>query len=78
MYIKGKIKDGYIPDRIDNLFNNSIKIIENKGEKEMENNFNMNQNQTNNQKKKMPTAMKTTIATAACVTILLGGGKIYA
>ena len=35
VYIKGKIKNGYIPEKIDNLFNNSTKIIENKGEEKM-------------------------------------------
>ena len=83
IYIKGKIKDGHIPERIDNLFNNSAKIIENKGEKRMEENLNMNQNQEpNNQnkpeKKKMPVALKRVLATAACLTLLLGGGNIYA
>ena len=54
IYIKSKIKDNYIPERIDNLFNNSAKIIENKGEKQMEENLKSNQNQeqnNNNQKK---------------------------
>ena len=45
IYIKKKIRDEYIPEKIDNLFNNSIKIIENKGEKQMEENLNINQNQ---------------------------------
>ena len=79
-YIKGKIKEGYIPEKIDNLFNNSIKIIENKGEKTMEKNNNENiknnMNQ-NNQSKKMPVALKRILATVACLTILLGG-NIYA
>lgn len=79
VYIKGKIKDGHIPERIDNLFNNSIKIIENKGEETMEENLNMNQNNQNKpEKKKMPVALKRVLATAACLTLLLGGGNIYA
>lgn len=85
VYIKGKIKDEFIPEKIDNLFNNSIKIIENKGEVKMEENLNMNQNQEPNQnnqnqteKKKMPVALKRVLATAACLTVLVGGGNIYA
>ena len=31
LYIKSKIKDGYIPEKIDDIFNNSIKLSENKG-----------------------------------------------
>ena len=85
IYIKSKIKDNHIPERIDNLFNNSAKIIENKGEKQMEENLKLNQNQeqnNNNQKKpenkKRPVAFKRVLATAACLTLLLGGGNIYA
>ena len=81
VYIKAKIKNEYIPERIDNLFNNSAKIIENKGEEQMEENFNMNQNQNNQnklEKKKMPVALKRVLATAACLTVVLGGGNIYA
>lgn len=31
LYIKSKIKDGHIPEKIDNLFNNSINL-EKRGE----------------------------------------------
>lgn len=87
LYIKAKIKDGHIPERIDNLFNNSIKIIENKGEEKMEekkdqnteeNSEINNDNKKQAEKKKMPVAAKRILATAACLTVLIGGGNIYA
>lgn len=33
LYIKSKIKDGNIPPKINDLFENSLKIIEEKGRK---------------------------------------------
>lgn len=87
VYIKGKIKDGHIPERIDNLFNNSIKIIENKGVGKMETEKienieekqNLNQNNKKGpEKKKVPVALKRVVATAACLIVLLGGGNLYA
>ena len=34
LYIKAKLKDGHIPEKIDNLFNNSAKLVENIEHKE--------------------------------------------
>ena len=63
LYIKAKLKDGYIPEKIDNLFNNSAQIIENiKPPKK-------NKNQI---------ILKRVAGIAACAVIVLGGGNIYA
>ena len=83
IYIKSKIKDNHIPEKIDNLFNNSAKIIDNKGDEQMEENLKLNQEQNNNnqkkpEKNKKQGALKRVLATAACLTPLLGGGNLYA
>ena len=66
LYIKSKIKDGYIPEKIDDIFNNSIKLSENKGGNYMK----------ENNKKQVIT--KRIVGIAACAVIALGGGNIYA
>ena len=73
LYIKSKIKDGHIPEKIDNLFNNSINLEKERG-------INMNINEINEPQKIKPKKLwvKRTIATAACAVIVLGGGNIYA
>lgn len=73
LFIKSELKDNYIPERIDNLFNNSINLIEN------ERGMNMEQNNLES-KKSLPkkSFMKKIVAFAACAVIVLGGGQIYA
>ncbi len=74
LYIKSKIKDGNIPPKINDLFENSLKIIEEKGEKNMEENI-----ENNKQKpKKKRKALRAIISIAACAVIALSGGNIYA
>lgn len=63
LYIKAKLKDGHIPEKIDNLFNNSAKLVQ---EKEPQ------------KKNKNPVIIKRVAAVAACAVIALGGGNIYA
>ena len=70
LLIKAKLKDGYIPEKIDNLFNNSVKIFENKGGISMEENT--------NKPKKNQVVLKRIVGIAACAVIALGGGQIYA
>lgn len=72
LYIKSKIKDGHIPEKIDNLFNNFSKLVENEGGSYMEEN---NQPQKKN---KNQIIFKRIAAVAACAVIALGGGNIYA
>ena len=62
LYIKARLKDGHIPEKIDNLFNNSAKLIEN----------------IEPQKKKKPVFLQRIATIAACAVIALGGGNIYA
>lgn len=70
LYIKSKIKDGDIPEKIDDIFNNSIKLFENKGGNYMkENNKKINKKQV---------VTKRIVGIAACAVIALGGGNIYA
>lgn len=71
LYIKSKIKDGHIPEKIDDLFNNSINLVKERG---------INMNEINEPQKIKPKALwvKRTIATAACAVIVIGGGNIYA
>lgn len=72
LYIKAKIKDGHIPEKIDNLFNNSINLVENKvGDYMEENNLKPNKN-------KKQIIVKRVVAIAACIVVALGGGNIYA
>ena len=47
LYIKSKIKDGHIPEKIDNLFNNSINLEKERG-------INMNMNEINEPQKIKP------------------------
>lgn len=70
LLIKAKLKDGYIPEKIDNLFNNSAQIFENKGEISIEENI--------NKPKKNQVVLKKIVGIAACAVIALGGGQIYA
>ena len=72
LFIKSKLKDGYIPEKIDDLFNNSINLIENKeGE-------NMEENNQKIKKNKKQVIIKRVAAMAACLVVALGGGNIYA
>jgi len=70
IYIKAKIKDGYVPEKINNLFNNSAQILEDEGGMDMEENT--------NKPKKNKIFLKRIAGIAACVAIVLGGGQIYA
>jgi len=70
LLIKAKLKDGYIPDKIDNLFNNSAQIFENEMGKSMEEN--------KHKPKKNQIILKRIVGIAACAVIALGGGQIYA
>lgn len=73
LYIKSKLKeDNKIPEKIDNLFNDSARLIENEGGSYMEEN-----NQQSN-KNKNQIIVKRVAAVAACAVIALGGGNIYA
>lgn len=72
LYIKSKIKDNYIPEKIDNLFNNSAKIINEQGGDYME------ENNHQLKKSKKGIIVKRVAAVAACAVIALGGGNIYA
>ena len=63
LFIKAKIKDNHIPEKIDNLFNNSIKLAENIEQPKKKNN---------------PLIFKKIAGIAACAIIALGGGNIYA
>lgn len=73
LYIKAKIKDNYIPEKIDNLFNNSINLIKEEG------GLNMEENNAEQKKKiQKKNFMQRIVAFAACVVITLGGGQIYA
>ncbi len=74
LYIKSKIKDGKIPPKINNLFENSIKIFEEEGEKNMEENIENNKQPPKKNRK----VLKIIISIAACALIALGGGNIYA
>lgn len=73
LFIKSELKDNYIPEKIENLFNNSINLIEN------ERGMNMDENNVES-KKSLPkkSFMKKIVAFAACAVIALGGGQIYA
>ena len=73
LFIKSELKDNYIPEKIENLFNNSINLIEN------ERGMNMDENNVES-KKSLPkkSFMKKIVAFAACAVIVLGGGQIYA
>ena len=51
LYIKSKIKDGNIPPKINDLFENSLKIIEEKGEKNMEENIENNKQEPKKKRK---------------------------
>ena len=46
LYIKSKIKDGHIPEKIDNLFNNSINLEKERG-------INMNMNEINEHRERL-------------------------
>ena len=70
LFIKSKIKDGYIPEKIDELFNNSINLVENKRENYMGEN-----KSKGNKKQKLA---KWVAGIAACLVVALGGGNIYA
>ncbi len=74
LYIKSKIKDGNIPPKINDLFENSLKIIEEKGEKNMEENIENNKQEPKKKRK----ALRAIISIAACAVIALSGGNIYA
>ena len=70
LYIKARIKNAYIPEKIDNLFNNSINLVENKGGDYIGEN-----NQKTNKKQVI---VKRVVAMVACAVVALGGGNIYA
>lgn len=70
LYIKSKLKDTYIPEKIDDLFNNSIKLVEKEGGSYM--------GTDNNLPKKNPIIFRRIAAIAACAIITLGSGNIYA
>lgn len=70
LFIKANIRDGKIPEKIDDLFNNSLKLIEN------ERGDCMNQEKQSN--KNNVFWYKKVAAVAACAVIVLGGGNIYA
>ena len=79
LYIKSSIKHESIPRKIDELFENQIKIIKEKGEVKMEGNINNILNEENNQKpKRKGKALKIILSVAACAVLALGGGNIYA
>ncbi len=83
IYIRTKIKDKNIPEKIDELFNNSINLVECKGENIEENNNKINNiseelNKNEGKKKFKGVTLKKVIVTAACATIVLGGSQIYA
>lgn len=63
LFIKSKLKDGHIPEKIDDLFNNSIKLAENIEPPK---------------KNKNQIILKRVAGIAACTVIALGGGQIYA
>lgn len=76
LYIKSNIKDGKIPHKIDELFENQLKII---GGEKMEENINETINEEKQQKpKKKGKALKIILSVAACAVLALGGGNIYA
>lgn len=76
LYIKSNIKDGKIPHKIDELFENQLKII---GGEKMEGNINETINEEKQQKpKKKGKALKIILSVAACAVLALGGGNIYA
>lgn len=70
LFIKAKLKDGYIPEKIDNLFNNSAQIFENERGKNMKENT--------HKPRKNQIILKRIVGIAACAVIALGGGQIYA
>ena len=92
LFIKSELKKyNEVPDKINDLFNNSIKCIDEKEARMMNNNFqensnvnntkdaSMNTNDTNNSIKfKKNTFTKKFLGLAACFVILLGGGNLYA
>lgn len=63
LYIKAKLKDGHIPEKIDDLFNNSAKLVEDIEPAK---------------KNKKQVIFQRISAIAACAIIALGGGNIYA
>lgn len=74
LYIKSKIKDGHIPEKIDDLFNNSINVVNERGSK-------MEENKEKQEPQKIKSKnlwIKRTIATAACAVIVVGGANVYA
>lgn len=76
LYIKSNIKDGKIPHKIDELFENQLKII---GGEKMEGNINETINEEKQQKpKKKGKTLKIILSVAACAVLALGGGNIYA
>ena len=76
LYINSNIKDGKIPHKIDELFENQLKII---GGEKMEENINETINEEKQQKpKKKGKALKIILSVAACAVLALGGGNIYA
>ena len=71
LYIKSNIKDGKIPHKIDELFENQLKII---GGEKMEENINETINKEKQQKpKKKGKALKIILSVAACAVLALGG-----
>lgn len=79
IYIRTKIKDKNIPEKIDELFNNSINLVESKGENNNKiNNISEELNKNEGKKKVKGVTLKKVIVTAACATIVLGGSQIYA
>ena len=83
IYIKTKIKDKNIPEKIDELFNNSINLVESRGENTEETNNKINNiseelNKNEGKKKFKGVTLKKVIVTAACATIVFAGSNIYA